>query len=144
MPLLYGAEFLHLRKERRPVMRIPQIIAFERLSEPLATRQEFAGRLLRSILIGCLIVGLALFAGMAGYHVFEGLDWIDSFVSAAMILSGMGVLVAPVTVEGKLFAGLYAIFCGLVLIAATAIMFTPVIHRFLHRMHIDDDDLDEA
>jgi len=124
-------------------MRIPQIIAFEKLSEPLATREVFAGRLLRSILFGSLMVGLALFAGMAGYHVFEGLDWIDAFVSAAMILSGMGVLAAPVSVEGKLFAGLYAIFCGLVLIAATAIMFTPVIHRFLHRMHMDDDDLED-
>jgi len=125
-------------------MRIPQIIALERLSEPLATRQVFAGRLLRSLLLGCLIVALALFAGMLGYHVFEQLAWIDAFVSASMILSGMGVLVAPATVAGKLFAGLYAIFCGLVLIAATAIMFTPVIHRFLHRMHMDDDDLDDA
>ena len=121
-------------------MRIPEIIAFERLSEPLATRQVFAGRLVRSIVIGGLIVAAALFGGMAGYHVFEGLDWIDSFVNAAMILSGMGVLAAPVSVEGKLFAGLYAIFCGLVLIAATAIMFTPVIHRFLHQMHMDDED----
>jgi hypothetical protein len=121
-------------------MRIPEIIAFERLSEPLATRQVFAGRLVRSIVMGSLIVTAALFAGMAGYHVFEGLSWIDSFVNASMILSGMGVLAAPVSVEGKLFAGLYAIFCGLVLIAATAIMFTPVIHRFLHRMHIDDED----
>lgn len=122
-------------------MRIPEIIAFERLSEPLATRQVFAGRLVRSIVIGSLIVAAALFGGMAGYHVFEGLDWIDSFVNAAMILSGMGVLAAPVSVEGKLFAGLYAIFCGLVLIAATAIMFTPVIHRFLHQMHMDDEDI---
>lgn len=121
-------------------MRIPEIIAFERLSEPLATRQEFAGRLVRSIVIGALIVAAALFGGMAGYHVFEGLDWIDAFVNAAMILSGMGVLAAPVSVEGKLFAGFYAIFCGLVLIAATAIMFTPVIHRFLHQMHMDDED----
>jgi len=121
-------------------MRIPEIIAFERLGEPLATRQEFAGRLVRSIVIGALIVAAALFGGMAGYHVFEGLDWIDAFVNAAMILSGMGVLAAPVSVEGKLFAGLYAIFCGLVLIAATAIMFTPVIHRFLHQMHMDDED----
>ncbi|BBU69410.1 hypothetical protein [Fluviibacter phosphoraccumulans] len=121
-------------------MRIPEIIAFERLSEPLATRQVFAGRLVRSIVIGGLIVAAALFGGMAGYHVFEGLAWIDAFVNAAMILSGMGVLAAPVSVEGKLFAGLYAIFCGLVLIAATAIMFTPVIHRFLHQMHMDDED----
>lgn len=119
-------------------MRIPEIIAFEKLTEPLATRDVFAGRLLRSFFFGSLIVGATLFAGMAGYHYFEDIDWLDAFVSASMILSGMGVLAAPVSVAGKLFAGLYAIFCGLILIAATAIAFTPIIHRFLHRMHIDD------
>ncbi|MGV0998716.1 MAG: hypothetical protein ACOYBQ_05230 [Fluviibacter sp.] len=121
-------------------MRIPQIIAFEKLTEPLASPAVFAGRVFRSCVFGMFIVALTLFAGMAGYHYFEYLSWLDSFVSAAMILSGMGVLAAPVSVAGKLFAGLYAIFCGLVLIAATAIAFTPVIHRFLHRMHMDDEE----
>lgn len=120
-------------------MRIPQIIAFEKLTEPLATREIFAGRVFRSFAFGSLIVALTLFAGMAGYHYFEDLTWLDSFVSASMILSGMGVLAAPVSVAGKLFAGMYAIFCGLVLIAATAIAFTPIIHRFLHQMHMDDE-----
>lgn len=121
-------------------MRIPEIVALERLSEPLASGQVFAGRVARSILFGGLMVGLTLWAGMCGYHVFEGMDWLDAFVNATMIMSGMGVLAAPVTVYGKLFAGCYALFCGLVLIVATAIAFTPVIHRFLHKMHVDDDD----
>ena len=121
-------------------MRIPEIIAFERLNEPLATRQVFASRMLSSILFGCLIVGLTLFAGMWGYHSLEGLSWLDAFVSASMIMSGMGVLAAPETDVGKLFAGFYALFCGLVLIAATAIIFSPIIHRFLHVMHVEDDE----
>ena len=121
-------------------MRIPQIIAFERLSEPLATSRVFAGRMLRSFVFGFLIVALTLFAGMWGYHSLESLRWLDAFVSASMIMSGMGVLAAPETDAGKLFAGMYALFCGLVLIAATAIMFSPVIHRFLHRMHVEDDE----
>ncbi len=121
-------------------MRIPQIIAFERLSEPLATSRVFVGRMLRSFVFGFLIVTVTLFAGMWGYHSLEGLHWLDAFVSASMIMSGMGVLAAPETDAGKLFAGLYALFCGLVLIAATAIMFSPIIHRFLHRMHIEDDE----
>lgn len=121
-------------------MRIPQIIAFERLSEPLATSRVFAGRLLSSFVLGIVLVGMTLFAGMWGYHSLEGLCWLDAYVSASMIMSGMGVLAAPATDAGKLFAGSYALFCGLVLIAATAIMFSPVIHRFLHQMHVEDDE----
>lgn len=121
-------------------MRIPAIVAFERLSEPLASTRVFAGRVFRSIAFGALMVGLTLWIGMAGYHYLEHLDWLDSFVNATMIMSGMGVVAIPVSAEGKLFAGSYALFCGLVLIVATAIAFTPVIHRFLHRMHVEDDD----
>lgn len=121
-------------------MRIPQIITFEKLTEPLASREVFAGRLFRSVLFGALLVAITLFVGMAGYHCFENLSWLDSFVSASMIMSGMGVLAAPVSVSGKLFAGSYALFCGLILIAATAIAFTPIIHRFLHLMHADDEE----
>lgn len=121
-------------------MRIPQIVAFERLSEPLASREVFAGRIFRSMAFGTLIVSVTLFSGMLGYHVLENMGWLDAFVNATMIMSGMGVLAAPVSDGGKLFAGFYALFCGLVLIVATAIAFTPVIHRFLHQMHVEDDD----
>ena len=120
-------------------MRIPAIVAFERLSEPLASTRVFAGRVFRSIAFGTLMVVLTLWIGMAGYHYLEHLNWLDSFVNATMIMSGMGVVAIPVSDEGKLFAGSYALFCGLVLIVATAIAFTPVIHRFLHKMHVEDD-----
>ena len=121
-------------------MRIPEIVALERLSEPLASGRVFAGRVFRSILFGSLMVALTLWIGMAGYHYLEHLDWLDCFVNATMIMSGMGVVVVPLSDAGKLFAGSYALFCGLVLIVATASAFTPVIHRFLHKMHVEDDD----
>lgn len=121
-------------------MRIPEIVAFERLSEPLASNRVFAGRVFRSILFGTLMVALTLWIGMCGYHYLENMGWLDAFVNATMIMSGMGVLAAPLTVDGKLFAGFYALFCGLILIVATAIAFTPLIHRFLHRMHVEDDE----
>ena len=121
-------------------MRIPQMVALEKLTEPLATRREFAGRFARSMFFGTLMVGGTLFSGMLGYHYLEELPWLDAFVNTTMIMSGMGVLDAPQTVYGKLFEGFYALFCGLVLIVATAIAFTPVIHRFLHKLHVEDDD----
>lgn len=82
---------------------------------------------------------ISLAAGMAGYHWFESMSWIDAFANAAMILSGMGPLEPLHTDAGKIFAGLYALFSGLALIGVAGIMFAPVIHRFLHRFHMDED-----
>lgn len=79
----------------------------------------------------------SLACGMVGYRVFEGLSWIDAFVNAAMLLSGMGPLASPVTTGGKLFAGIYALYSGFVVLIAAAIAFAPVIHRFMHRFHLE-------
>ena len=115
-------------------MRIPELVALEKITEPLASSRVFAGRIFRSMFFGAVMVATTLFTGMAGYHYLEGIDWLDSFVNATMIMSGMGVLDAPHTVYGKLFEGFYALFCGLVLIVATAIASTALIHRFLHKL----------
>ncbi len=100
-------------------------------------------RLAASVLIGTAIIAASLFAGMAGYHGFENLSWIDSFVNASMILSGMGPLDRPMTEAGKLFAGLYAIYSGLAVILIAGIMFAPVVHRMMHRFHLEADKPDE-
>ena len=75
---------------------------------------------------------------MSGYHFFENLPWLDAFVNAAMILSGMGPLANPQTAGGKLFAGCYALYSGLVLILVAGVVFAPVVHRFLHRFHVEE------
>jgi len=74
---------------------------------------------------------------MAGYRYFEGMACIDAFVNAAMILSGMGPVGQLETWGGKLFAGLYAIYSGLALILAAGIIVAPVVHRLLHRFHLE-------
>jgi hypothetical protein len=85
-----------------------------------------------------LLIGLSLIAGMLGYRYFEGMSWIDSFANASMILSGMGPLTPLETSGGKLFAGFYALYSGLALIMATGILFAPLVHRFLHRFHLEE------
>jgi hypothetical protein len=72
-----------------------------------------------------------------GYHRFEGMTWIDSFANAAMILSGMGPLTELHTNGGKVFAGCYALFSGLVFIAVAGIVLAPAVHRLLHRFHLE-------
>jgi hypothetical protein len=76
---------------------------------------------------------------MAGYHALAGFSWIDSFLNAAMIMSGMGPVGETKTTAAKLFAGVYAIYSGIALISTTAVIFAPVVHRAIHRFHLPDE-----
>jgi hypothetical protein len=98
---------------------------------------SFARRLAMSAAIGIGLILASLLVGMAGYHHFESMDWVDAFVNAAMILSGMGPIGELKTTGGKIFAGCYALYSGLALISIAAIMFGPAIHRFLYRVHLE-------
>ncbi len=113
--------------------------ALETKYEPLLSREAFARRVALSGAVASALILLSLFAGMVGYHYYEGLAWIDAFANASMILSGMGPLDPPKTWGGKLFAGLYALYSGLAVILAAGILFTPVVHRLLHQFNLDDE-----
>lgn len=116
---------------------------FEHKAEPLAERSVFFLRLAKTLSIGMILVLFSLVIGMSGYHYCEALSWLDSFVNAAMILSGMGPVDKLQTVNGKLFAGVYALYSGLVVILSAGVAFSPVIHRFFHRFHLEDTGSDQ-
>lgn len=101
---------------------------------------EFRRRLGGYVFAAVVLVAAALGIGMAGYHVLEGLGWIDAFLNASMILGGMGPVSPLRTDAGKLFAGFYALFAGLVFLAVIGLVFAPLIHRLLHKFHFDEDD----
>lgn len=84
-----------------------------------------------------MLVAIALGIGMMGYHFFESMNWVDAFVNAAMILSGMGPVGELKTDAGKIFAGFYALFSGLVFISVAGILFAPIAHRALHKFHLE-------
>jgi hypothetical protein len=84
------------------------------------------------------LLALSLGVGMLGYGRFEGLPWIDGFLNSAMLLGGMGPVNPPLTAAGKLFAGIYALYAGLVFIVTAALVVTPILHRVLHRFHLAD------
>ena len=111
--------------------------AYEPVTVPIAPLPQFLRRQLRSLGIGVVLIVIALFAGMVGYHKFVGLSWIDSYENAAMILSGMGPLASPTTFAGKMFAGTYALFSGIAVLAIAGVIAAPLVHRFLHRLHAD-------
>ena len=109
---------------------------YEHRSEPLASRATFLRRFATSSAIGLLFVVVSLFAGMLGYHFIEDLSWLDSFLNASMLLGGMGPLEHERGPAGKIFEGVYAIYCGLAVISAAGVIFAPVVHRFFHRLHV--------
>jgi hypothetical protein len=111
---------------------------YERRGQPLAPAAHFAWRIFLHILVVLGLGAVSLFIGMIGYVALERLSWLDAFLNAAMLLGGMGPIHDPVTPGGKLFAGLYALFCGLVVLAAAGLLIAPVIHRVMHTMHWDE------
>ena len=117
---------------------------YESRTRPLLPRAQFLRRLVNSVLVGAALILGSLAVGMAGYHFFESLSWLDAFVNASMILSGMGPLANPATVGGKLFAGCYALYSGLVLLASAGVLFAPLFHRFLHRFHLQESAREAA
>jgi len=93
--------------------------------------------LLASTALGFSLIVASLAVGTIGYHGYEGLPWLDAFLNASMILSGMGPLMMPVTTGGKVFAGIYALYSGFAVLVIAGVMFAPVVHRFLHRLHLE-------
>jgi hypothetical protein len=116
-----------------------RLFDYEARHQPLLSRIAFFRRLAAHFLASVLFVGGSLFAGMVGYRYFEGMSWIDAYANAAMILSGMGPLTQLQTSSGKLFAGTYALYSGLAVIVAMSIILSPVVHRLLHRFHLQSE-----
>jgi hypothetical protein len=110
---------------------------FEHRSAPLLPRQEFYRRMRRSALLSGGIAVVTLLVGMIGYHLLEKMPWPDAFANASMILAGMGPLGNLNTDAGKIFAGIYALFCGLIFVTIMTILLAPIFHRALHKFHCE-------
>jgi hypothetical protein len=110
---------------------------FEHRSQALLPPGRFAIRVIGSAALAAVLIGISLVLGIVGYHIFESLNWIDSFLNASMLLGGMGPVDMPKTNMGKLFSGLYALYSGLVVILVAGIILAPIAHRVLHRFHLE-------
>ena len=112
---------------------------FESKSQPLLPRPRFIRRVLASLLIAFIILGVALGIGVVGYHLIARLAWIDALENAAMILTGMGPVAPMTTTAAKIFASVYALFSGVIFLSAMSIVVAPLFHRILHQFHAVDD-----
>ena len=110
---------------------------FEHKSEALIPRRAFVSRAILSAVYASVLVAATLLVGTLGYHWTAGLAWIDALLNASMILTGMGPVNPLQTDASKLFAILYCLLCGLVVVYAFVIASAPLLHRLLHRFHLE-------
>ncbi len=110
---------------------------FEHRSEKVISPARFASRMIYAAGLWLAVTLAGLLIGMAGYAAFENMSGVDAFLNAAMILSGMGPAQPLSTVAGKIFAGCYAILSGLIIVIASSFILAPIVHRILHRFHIE-------
>jgi hypothetical protein len=113
---------------------------YEHRGQKPISRAQFVIRFLQSVGLAVALIGIALVAGVWGYHFFGGLPWIDAFLNASMILGGMGPVDPMTTETGKIFAGCYALFSGLAFIGLAGLLFMPIAHRLLHHFHYEDEE----
>ena len=125
-----------------PTVLLGSLTDLENRREKLISRSRFVRRMLRAIGVWWVLALCGLLIGMAGYSYFEGMSFPDAYVNAAMILSGMGPLGELKTTAGKIFAGSYAIFSGLIIVIATSFVLAPIFHRVLHHFHVETGEND--
>jgi hypothetical protein len=101
-------------------------------------RAKFREHLSANVGVAVLILAISLLIGMLGYHQFAALPWVDAFLNAAMLLAGMGPVAELNNDAAKLFAGVYAMYCGVVFIATVGLVLAPVVSHALHRFHLDE------
>jgi hypothetical protein len=113
---------------------------FEAKYEPLLSRNAFLVRLGSSFGLTILIVAFSLLLGGFGYHFLGGLPWLDAFLNASMILTGMGPVDPMRSTPGKVFSIFYSLYSGIAFLTMMAVLLAPILHRFLHKFHLAATD----
>lgn len=116
----------------------------EHHKQKVVTMPRFFIRLGRYIIFTLGLIVFSLLIGTIGYHHFGKISWIDSFHMSSMILTGMGPVSEMTTVKAKLFSSFYALYSGVAFLSITAVFFAPIIHRVLHILHVEQDDIDKG
>ena len=110
---------------------------FENRYETLLPYEQFVKRVVTYLTLGISFLLIVIGLGLLGFRVLEHMTWVDAFSNSAMTLADMGLITPLSTEGGKIFAGIYALFSGLLFYAAAGIIFAPIIHRLFHKFHLD-------
>ena len=112
-------------------------LPFEHAKKPLLDIKTYRKRQLLFFMYALILILVSLAIGVVGYKYFANLDWVTAFYNASMILAGMGPADVLHTDGAKIFAGFYSLFSGVIFLGTVAVMFAPMVHRFLHRIHLE-------
>ena len=112
---------------------------YENKHQPLAPKHVFYQRVVKSFGIAMIALSICLAIGIVGYHYVAGIEWVDSLHNSSMILGGMGPVVEIKNFWGKIFSSIYALFCGVALLTNVGVLLAPLVHRFLHKLHVVDE-----
>jgi hypothetical protein len=115
----------------------------ERKTQKIATMPRFIVRIGKYVLLSFAVITFSLALGTVGYHYVAEISWLDSFHMSALILTGMGPVVEMTTPAAKIFSSFYALYSGVAFLSLTAVFMTPLIHRLLHILHVEDGESDE-
>ncbi|MBK9212622.1 MAG: hypothetical protein IPO14_06640 [Saprospiraceae bacterium] len=113
---------------------------FEHHKQQVIPFHKFLKRLGHYSLFAFVLITLSLLFGTIGYHFLGEISWIDAFHMTSMILTGMGPVAEMQTDEAKIFSSFFALYSGVAFLSITAVFFTPIIHRLLHILHVEDTD----
>ena len=116
-------------------------LSYERRHDQLAPRSVFIKRLIAALAVALGLILIALMVGIVGYHFIAGFNWVDSLLEASMILGGMGPIKELPSDGAKVFASIYALFSGIIFIGVMGIILSPVVHRIMHKFHVDEKDV---
>ena len=114
-------------------------MSFEHHSKPVLPFEKFLVRLMRYAFFSLALLGFSLGIGVVGYHYTNELNWLDSLLNASMILTGMGPVDPMKSDTAKWFASFYSIFSGVVFLSTVAVFLSPIVHRFLHKIHVSEE-----
>ena len=116
-------------------------LSYEHRHDQLAPRSVFIKRVIAALAVALALILVALMIGIAGYHFIAGFNWVDSLLEASMILGGMGPIKELPSDTAKVFASIYALFSGIIFIGVMGIVLSPVVHRIMHKFHVDEKDV---
>ncbi len=108
-------------------------------SKPLLPRKKFYVRVARYASVSFILLAVSLAIGIFGYHYFNELNWIDSLLNASMILTGMEPVDPMKNNLAKWFASVYAIFSGVAFLSTVAVFLSPLVHRLMHKLHLENE-----
>lgn len=113
---------------------------FEHKKKPLLESKFYFIRVVKYSTLAMFLLCFSVLIGVLGYHYYANLPWIDAFLNASMILTGMGPVDQMKTTNAKLFSSFYALYSGVAFLSASGVIIAPILHRLLHRMNIELED----